>query len=62
MAELQAYVDQHQNEEGEIIFVAERHLLTFGYIQHVPLIHDYEKIVLMEMALGNDQQYLDQFL
>lgn len=61
LEELQAYVDEHLDDEGEIIFIAERHLLTFKDIQHVPLIHDYEKIVLMEMALGNDQQYLDEF-
>lgn len=61
LEELQGYVDEYLEDEGEIIFIAERHLLTFDYIQHVPLIHDYEKIVLMEMALGNDQQYLGEF-
>jgi hypothetical protein len=61
LEELQDYVDEYEDAPGEILFVAERHLLTFHYIKNVPLVHDYEKIVLMEMALGNDQQYLDEF-
>jgi hypothetical protein len=61
LQELQDYIDEYASEPGVVLFIAERHLITFGSINNVPLIHDYEKIVLMEMALGNNREYLSQF-
>lgn len=58
---LQRYVDQAKLEEGEILFVSERHLLTFNYIEGVELVHDYEQMILMEMAMAGNQTYLDSF-
>ena len=58
---LQSYVDQAELEEGEILFVSQRHLLTFNYIQGVELVHDYEQMILMEMAMAGNQAYLDSF-
>mgnify|MGYP000080907976 FL=1 len=45
----------------EILFITERHLLTFGYLPDVPLVADYEKVWLMEMAMANHRQYLEKF-
>jgi hypothetical protein len=58
---LQSYVDQANIEEGEVLFVSERQLLTFNYIEGVELVHDYEQMILMEMAMAGNQVYLDAF-
>ena len=39
----------------------QRQLLTFGYIQDVPLVSDYEKKYLMDMAMANNREYPENF-
>jgi hypothetical protein len=46
---------------GEVLFVTERQLLTFGYVSGVPLIAEYEQTELMEMAMSRNRMYLEQF-
>jgi hypothetical protein len=46
---------------GEVLFVTERQLLTFGYVDGVPLIAEYEQTELMEMAMSRNRMYLEQF-
>jgi len=46
---------------GEVLFINQRHLLTFDNIKHVPLVPDYELVFLMEMAMANNATYLDEF-
>jgi hypothetical protein len=46
---------------GEVLFLDQRQLLTFGMIQNVPLISDYEKKYLMDNAMANDQPYFQRF-
>ena len=58
---LQGYVDQAHLEEGEILFVSQRHLITFNLIIGVDLVSDYERMILMEMAMADNQTYLDMF-
>jgi hypothetical protein len=48
-------------EKGDVLFLDQRQLLTFGYITNVPLIPEYEKKVLMEQAMASDRVYFDQF-
>jgi hypothetical protein len=45
----------------EVLFISERQLLTFEYIKNVRLVPDYELLTLMEMAISNNQKYLDKF-
>jgi len=45
---------------GEILLISNRHLVTFGYID-IPLIHEYERVFLMEMAMSNNTAYLNNF-
>jgi hypothetical protein len=45
----------------EILFVSERHLLTFGNIKGVKLVPDYELLTLMEMAISRNEAYLNSF-
>jgi hypothetical protein len=38
---------------GEILFMDQRQLLTFGYLENVPLVAEYEKKYLMDQAMGD---------
>ena len=42
---------------GEILFMDQRQLLTFGYVKDIPLVPEYEKKVLMNAAMGADASY-----
>ena len=42
---------------GEILFMDQRQLLTFGYVETVPLVPEYEKKVLMNQAMGAEASY-----
>ena len=46
---------------GEVLFIAERQLLTFDYVGQLRLVESYEKVFLMEMAMSSNAVYLDQF-
>ena len=43
--------------QGEILFMDQRQLLTFGYVRDVPLVPEYEKKVLMNAAMGANADY-----
>ena len=45
---------------GEILFIDQRQLLTFGYIQ-VPLVVEYEKKLLQDRALSKNETYFKSF-
>jgi uncharacterized membrane protein YgdD (TMEM256/DUF423 family) len=45
---------------GPVLFINERQLVTFGDAR-VPLVSDYEAVTLMEMAMANNQAYLNRF-
>lgn len=45
----------------QVLFIAERHLLTFGEVEKTPLVEDYEKVFLMEMAMAGNLEYLSRF-
>jgi hypothetical protein len=49
------------SSRGEVLFMDQRQLLTFGYITDVPLVADYEKKVLMNQALSGDAAYFNKF-
>ncbi len=57
---IQTRIDE-KKETGEILFIDQRQLLTFGEIKNVDLIGAYEKKLLMNEALSNDQFYFDHF-
>lgn len=58
---IQNAVDILNEEQGEILFITERQLLTIGAIEGVEILPEYEKVFLMEMAMGNNQDYLQKF-
>ncbi|MFH1184158.1 MAG: hypothetical protein V1755_03855 [Chloroflexota bacterium] len=49
------------SKSGEVLFMYERHLLTFGMIRQVPMVADYEVVTLMEMAISGDEGYLGKY-
>ncbi len=48
-------------QEGEVLFIDQRQLLTFGYIKDVPFIPAYEKKVLINEALSANAKYFAPF-
>jgi len=46
---------------GEVLFITQRQLLTFGEITGVKLVPEYELLTLSEMAISNNLPYLEQF-
>lgn len=49
---IRAHVQAAQ-ARGEVLFMDQRQLLTFGYIEGVPLVSEYEKKYLMDQAMGD---------
>ncbi len=47
-------------QHGPVLFINERHLVTFHDVD-VPLVPKYEAVMLMEMAMSDNQAYLGHF-
>jgi hypothetical protein len=58
---LRSIVTDATSQGGEVLFISERHLLTFHMLEDVSLVPEYEVITLMEMAMAGNQTYLEQF-
>ena len=56
-----AVSDVAANGGGEILFVTERQLLTFGELNNVVLVPEYEQAQLMEMAMSGNREYLEHY-
>ncbi len=53
---------KHLNKSGgEVLLLTERQLLTFHFLKDITLVPEYEKTYLMEMVMGGNQEYLNQF-
>jgi hypothetical protein len=50
-----------QAGEGEVLFIDQRQLMTFGFVQNVPLVPDYDKKVLIERSLSANREYFEMF-
>jgi len=48
-------------QTGDVLFMDQRQLLTFGYIKDVPLIPEYDKKVLINSALSGNALYFAGF-
>jgi hypothetical protein len=46
-------------QEGEVLFMDQRQLLTFGYVPKIPLVDDYEKKYMMDTAMTGDADYFN---
>jgi len=61
LAELQAQVDEVNAQGDEILFITQRHLVSMHMLDGVTMIPEYEREELMEMAMGDNQDYLQIF-
>jgi hypothetical protein len=60
LTEVQQLVNEYA-PQGQVLFLAERQLLTFDELQVKSFEALYEKFFLMEMVMANNQPYLSQF-
>jgi len=49
------------SQYGEVLFMDQRQLLTFGHMGNIPLVTDYEKKYVMNQALSNNEEYFQDF-
>ncbi len=61
LAVINRAVKEVKSPDPQVLFLTDRHLLTFGYIQGAKLIPEYERVFLMEMAMANNRAYLERF-
>jgi hypothetical protein len=61
LQKLQGYVDGVNAQNGEILFITQRQLISMHMLSSVTLIPEYEREDLMEMAMGNNTEYLGKF-
>jgi hypothetical protein len=52
---------QSYSKDGEVLFIYERHLLTFDMIPGIRVVPEYEVVSLTEMAISGNQPYLNRF-
>ncbi|HEX2979461.1 MAG TPA: hypothetical protein VHO48_04290, partial [Anaerolineaceae bacterium] len=48
-------------QSGEVLFIDQRQLVTFGLVPPVPFIADYEKKYMMDKAMASDADYFEAF-
>jgi hypothetical protein len=58
---IDSITQQAVKQGGEVLFINQRHLLTFDYIKNIPLVPENELVFLMEMAMSRNSAYLDAF-
>jgi hypothetical protein len=61
LTDLQEHVDEVNGQGGEILFITQRHLISMHMLNGVTIVPEYEREDLMEMAMGDNIQYLNQF-
>lgn len=60
LSSIQTTIDNRKND-GEILFIDQRQLVTFDEISGVKIVEEYEKKLMMNEALSNNQSYFDNF-
>jgi hypothetical protein len=60
LGQLVASVDEAK-ERGEVLFMDQRQLLTFGDVDRIPLVSEYEKKRMMDEALSGNEAYFKPF-
>lgn len=59
--DIQKLQETASNSGGEVLLVTERQLLTFGELNNIRLVPEYEQSELMEMAMSGNREYLEVF-
>ena len=58
---LQQRVDTVNAQGGQVLFITQRHLISMHMLKNVTLIPEYEREELMEMAMAQNDAYLQVF-
>lgn len=61
LSQLQQLVEETVADGGSVLFITQRHLLTYDLITGVPLVREYDNIDLMEYAITNYRPMIDKF-
>jgi hypothetical protein len=48
---------ENYSEFGEVLFMDQRQLLTFGYVKAIPFVPEFEKKYMMDQALASNENY-----
>lgn len=48
-------------QQGDVLFMDQRQLLTFGYVDAIPLIPEYEKKYMMDQAMASNGNYFKPY-
>ncbi len=56
LREINGEVEKY-SQLGDILFMDQRQLLTFGYVNAVPFVPEYEKKYMMDQALASNETY-----
>ncbi|MBV6450541.1 MAG: hypothetical protein MHPDNHAH_01265 [Anaerolineales bacterium] len=60
LADIQRAVEEAA-PNGEILFIDQRQLLTFRYVEGIPLVPEYDKKVLINEAMSDSEAYFQSF-
>jgi hypothetical protein len=52
---------EHASQKGSVLFIDQRQLITFGEVGYLPLVTEYEKKVLMNAAMANNESYFERY-
>jgi hypothetical protein len=61
LTQLQERIDQVDAEDGEILFITQRHLISMHMLDNIILVPEYEREDLMEIAMANDIEHIQGF-
>jgi hypothetical protein len=61
LGDLQARVDVANEQNREVLFISQRQMISMHMLEGVNLIPAYEREELMEMAMSDQENYLDAF-
>ena len=61
LTQLQERIDQVKVQDGEILFITQRHLISMHMLDRVTLVPEYEREDLMEIAMANDIAHIQTF-
>lgn len=54
-------LEKSSERDGEILFISQRHIFVFQDWDSYNFVQDYEQIEIMEMAMADNESYLDRF-
>jgi len=61
LASLTEMVKREAQQGEEVLFISQRHLITFDLVSDVHLVPKYETVFFMEMVMAGNQTYLEGF-